>query len=82
MTLTTTTARPGPASDRLADRTMTDQALTAVKKLESSLDGHGHNASKIIAAMNELRSSIDPLEGLVPHDLWPLPSYAEMMFMM
>ena len=24
----------------------------------------------------------DELESLVPHDLWPLPSYAEMLFMM
>jgi len=32
-----------------------------------------------IAAMNELRVSVDALEGLVPADLWPLPSYTEML---
>ena len=32
-----------------------------------------------IAAMNELRASVDALEGLVPADLWPLPSYTEML---
>jgi glutamine synthetase len=30
--------------------------------------------------MNELRESGDALETLVPHDLWPLPTYREMLF--
>jgi glutamine synthetase len=33
-----------------------------------------------IAAMDELRAAVDALEGVVPADLWPLPSYAEMLF--
>jgi glutamine synthetase type III len=32
--------------------------------------------------MIKMRETVDGLEGLVPDDLWPLPSYAEMMFMM
>ena len=32
-----------------------------------------------IAAMNELRASVDALEALVPADLWPLPTYSEML---
>ena len=36
--------------------------------------------SKTIEAMDKLRTHVDNLEGLVPADLWPLPSYAEMMF--
>jgi glutamine synthetase len=32
-----------------------------------------------IEAMNELRESIDALEALVPADLWPLPSYSELL---
>jgi len=33
-----------------------------------------------IAAMNDLRASVDALEAIVPADLWPMPSYAEMLF--
>jgi len=29
--------------------------------------------------MNELRASVDALEALVPADLWPLPTYSEML---
>ncbi|WP_372807879.1 glutamine synthetase III [Pontiella sp.] len=32
-----------------------------------------------IAAMGELRASVDALEALVPSDLWPLPSYSELL---
>jgi len=31
--------------------------------------------------MAKLRVSIDELEGLVPANIWPLPSYAEMLLM-
>ena len=40
-----------------------------------------HDAAKIFAAMNKLRSSIDELEASVPANIWPLPSYAEMLLM-
>jgi glutamine synthetase len=30
--------------------------------------------------MNGLREVGDQLEGIVPHDLWPLPTYREMLF--
>ena len=30
--------------------------------------------------MNSLRQSADALETVVPHDVWPLPTYREMLF--
>jgi glutamine synthetase len=30
--------------------------------------------------MAELRKAVDGLEGLVDDNLWPLPSYQEMLF--
>jgi len=30
--------------------------------------------------MASLREVGDSLEGIVPHDLWPLPTYREMLF--
>jgi glutamine synthetase len=35
---------------------------------------------KVVPAMVSLRESGDALECLVPHDIWPLPTYREMLF--
>ena len=35
---------------------------------------------KVVPAMEELREVGDDLEGIVPHDMWPLPTYREMLF--
>ncbi|MGH2854670.1 MAG: glutamine synthetase III [Solirubrobacteraceae bacterium] len=34
----------------------------------------------VVPAMEDVREVADRLEGLVPDDLWPLPKYAEMLF--
>jgi glutamine synthetase len=34
----------------------------------------------VIPAMNAVRAAADELEGLVDADLWPIPTYAEMLF--
>ena len=36
---------------------------------------------KVIPAMASLREAGDSLETVVPHDVWPLPTYREMLFM-
>ena len=48
--------------------------------LEKLVDS-GSNAEKMVS-MGKLRAASDLLEGLLPKECWPLPSYAEMMFMM
>ena len=30
--------------------------------------------------MNDLRETADQIEGLMPHGMWPLPTYREMLF--
>jgi glutamine synthetase len=57
-----------------------EDALTRIDKLEEMIKTG--DTVKIISSMNDLRSSVDALEDLIPNDVWPLPSYAEMMFMM
>ena len=42
----------------------------------------GGDAAAMIAAQAALRATVDGLEAIVPDDLRPLPSYAEMMFML
>ena len=58
----------------------TESALKAVAALEASIKTH--DPAKMLEDMKKLRESVDELEGLLPDDLWPLPSYAEMMFVM
>ena len=53
------------------------KALTVLDACAAKKD-----SDAIIKAMAVLREKADGLEGLLPEDLWPLPSYAEMMFMM
>jgi len=52
-----------------------EKAVAGISALEAA-----EGASAKIAAMNELRESVDALEALVPTDLWPMPSYSEMLF--
>jgi glutamine synthetase len=35
---------------------------------------------KIVPAMSKLRELGDQIEELTPHELWPLPTYREMLF--
>ena len=39
-----------------------------------------HLRDKVLPAMLTVRNAADTLEGLVADDLWPLPSYEEMLF--
>ncbi len=44
-----------------------------VKKAEAYRD-------KVASAMRNLRTDIDALEMIVPNDMWPVPTYAELLF--
>jgi glutamine synthetase len=39
-----------------------------------------HMRDKVIPAMNKLRDLGDQIELVMPHELWPLPTYREMLF--
>ena len=46
--------------------------------IEKQLDKHYRDA--VVPAMVALRETSDALENTVPHELWPLPTYREMLF--
>jgi glutamine synthetase len=47
-----------------------------------SAEAHAkHYRDKVVPAMAALRETGDKLETLVPHDVWPLPTYREMLFL-
>ncbi len=39
-----------------------------------------HMRRNVIGAMTEVRSAADALEGIVAHDMWPLPTYREILW--
>jgi glutamine synthetase len=68
---------------------LVDELVAAIKELDSAneypegvegMDLALHARDKQIAAMLRVREAADKLEKVVPDDLWPLPKYAEMLF--
>jgi glutamine synthetase len=66
-----------------------DEMKVCVEALQGLLDHEANGDAvkhakffrdKVIPAMSALREAGDSLEGLVPQDLWPLPTYREMLF--
>lgn len=55
--------------------TLVESMIAATEKLEAA---EGTIAQ--IEGMAEVRGCVDALEAIVPADLWPVPSYAEMLF--
>jgi len=58
-------------------------------KLESAVNHHvegepydhaKHARAEIFTSLGTLRETVDKLEGIVADDLWPLPTYREMLF--
>jgi glutamine synthetase len=39
-----------------------------------------HMRDNIVPAMLAVRSAVDRLEKIVPDDMWPLPTYRDMLF--
>ena len=39
-----------------------------------------HCRNKVVPAMDAVREVVDQLEFIVPDELWPLPTYQEMLF--
>ncbi len=68
--------------DELRRRTSAlSDALAALDHTGASAESHArHDREKVLPAMNALREIGDGLEVLTPHDLWPLPTYREMLF--
>jgi glutamine synthetase len=47
-----------------------------------SAESHAkHYRDQVVPAMAALRETGDRIETLMPHDLWPLPTYREMLFL-
>jgi glutamine synthetase len=68
---------------RLLDqfKAQADSLSGLLEHTASSAEKHAkHMRDKVIPAMTALREQGDELELFVPHELWPLPTYREMLF--
>ena len=68
---------------------LTDEFKQKTDKLQELLEHEGDGAidkhakffrDKVVTAMVSLRDTGDALEQIVPHGVWPLPTYREMLF--
>jgi len=59
---------------KLEEETKKAQAISAVDKQGAAY------RDKVFPAMIALRSEIDALEAILPDDLWPVPTYSDLLF--
>jgi glutamine synthetase len=67
---------------------LTDEFKRRTDKLKAALEHSAGDAVKhakymrdsVVPAMAALRQTGDSLEAVVPHGIWPLPTYREMLF--
>jgi glutamine synthetase len=76
---------------KLLDRMvkLTDEFKKRTDKLEAALSHESNGSAEkhakhfrdsVIPAMVSLRETSDALESTIPHEVWPLPTYREMLF--
>jgi len=64
-----------------AFRAQTDKLAHAADHSSPNVEKHAkHMRDAVVPAMARLRDLGDQLELIVPHQIWPLPTYREMLF--
>ena len=57
-----------------------EASAVKAQKIDDTVKQAETYRDKVIPAMQTLRVDIDALEMLVPADMWPVPTYAELLF--
>jgi glutamine synthetase len=70
-----------PIADLAAALATLKSALSG-HSAESALDEATHAQEALLPAMEAVRSAADTLESVVADDLWPLPTYQEMLYIL
>jgi len=60
--------------------TRLEAAVMKAKKVADCVKKAGTYRDEVIPAMQSLRSDIDAMEMLVPTDMWPVPTYVDLLF--
>ena len=57
-----------------------EQATAKAQGVDDTLKKAEAYRDKVVPAMKALRTDVDGLEAIVPKDMWPVPSYADLLF--
>ena len=57
-----------------------EQAVLKAKEISETQELSMYYKDAVFAAMSELRITVDELETVAPADIWPYPSYGDMLF--
>jgi glutamine synthetase len=57
-----------------------ESGIAQLREVHGAAQEIGDWTHKVLPAMLSLRKTVDALEAVVPNDLWPLPTYQEMLF--
>ncbi|MFZ1165045.1 glutamine synthetase III [Mycobacterium sp.] len=79
--MTALEAVSGPLADLEAGLATLKSALSD-HSAESALEEAKHAQEALLPAMTAIRSAADALEAVVADDLWPLPTYQEMLYIL
>jgi len=66
------------------------ELVSALATLKTAMEAHGgetaaeeaKHAQSLLPLMDAVRAAADTLEGVVADDLWPLPTYQEMLYIL
>ncbi len=62
-------------------RAQTDKLAAALDHTSASTEKHAkYMRDTVVPGMAALRELGDQIELMIPHELWPLPTYREMLF--
>ena len=70
----------GLLSDAFRKTKTLDAALFGTKSVTGSQALANYYRDRVFTAMAELRISVDQLETMTPADVWPFPSYGDLLF--
>ncbi len=57
-----------------------ETAITKAQSIDDTVKKAEAYRDKVVTAMSALRTDIDALEMVVPRDMWPVPTYTELLF--
>ena len=73
--------RAAALQDAVCEKTNAlSRALSGAKLTDSPVETARYCRTSLLPAMDALRAAADELELIMPHDLKPMPGYAELMY--
>ena len=70
----------GLLSDAFRKTKKLDAALFGARSVQGSQALADYYRDRVLSAMQELRISVDQLETMTPSEVWPFPSYGDLLF--